>query len=214
MKTFYQIIYKACNTFWSGQDAEPEGFSSVEESVKQAVQMANSQLWNSYAFPFKAKKVAIPLIATVNAYEKPSGQIIKAWIEGETTYLNQISNFDFIDEELGTPTSYYINENNELCLYPIPDREMTLNVRHQTLNMAKDSTGVEKSNLEFETDVLNIPSTLEELYLQALVPLSVVNFLQDSTDENFAPYQLTYEKNYQNLMREIRGSVGETTIRM
>lgn len=214
MKTFYQIIYKACNTFWSGQDAEPDGFSSVEESVKQAVQLANSMLWNSYAFPFKIKKEVISLLPTVKAYENPNGQILSVWIDGKTSYLNRISDFDFIDEMTGTPTSYYINDDNQLCLYPIPDKDMVLNVRYQNLQMAKNSLGVEKNNLELETDVLNIPEYLEDLYLQALVPLSVVNFLQDSTDENYAPYQVTYEKTYQNLIREVRGSVGETTIKI
>lgn len=205
MKTFYQIIYYSSNAPWSGQDAEPESFSQVEQSVKQAIQMAHSYIWNSYEFDFKLRKSVIPTIATVKEYDKPIGQIINAWLSGGTSYLTEITEFDFLDNKLDTPTQYYL-DNGKINFYPIPNAVMDINVRHQTLYMAKDSAGNEKYNLELETDVLNIPQELEDLYLQALISLAVVNFLQDSSDENYLPYQNVFEKNYQNLLREVRQS--------
>lgn len=214
MKTFYEIIYLSSNTPWSGQDTDPESFSVVEESVKQAIQMAHSMIWNSYEFPFKTKKDTITALATVKAYEKPTGQLINLWLSGGTLYLANTTDFDFLDNTLGEPKQWYINEDNQLCLYPIPDKDYDVNVKYQTLMMARDSNGNPKYNLELENDVLNIPQELEDLYLQCLTSLSVVNFLQDNTDENYAPYQLVYEKNYQNLLREVRGSSGITTIKI
>jgi hypothetical protein len=211
MKTFYQIIYLSSNAPWSGQDAEPESFSQVEQSVKQAIQMAHSFIWNSFEFDFKVKKSVIPTIATVKAYDKPIGQILNVWLKTSTSYLTLITDFDFLESIVGTPTAYYL-EDGKINLYPIPDNVTDLNVRHQTLNMAKDLLGNEKYNLELEEDTLNIPQELEDLYLQALIALAIVYFLQDSTDENYAPYQVTFEKHYQNSMREVRQSSRDTRI--
>ena len=212
MKNFYEIIYLSSNTPWSGQDSEPEGFQLVEQSVKQAIQMAHSFIWNSYDFSFRRRKVTIPTIATVKAYAKPIGQVVNVWLDGSSGYLTYLKDYDFLDNTVGTPTSWYINDNNEVCLYPIPNSVMNLNMRYQTLDMAKTMAGVEKYNLEDGTDVLNIPQELEDTYLQALMALSVVNFIQDNTDENYAPYQSAYGTAYQNLMREVRGSAGNTRI--
>lgn len=212
MKTFYEIIYLSSNTPWSGQDAEPDGFSMVEQSVKQAIQMAHSEIWNSYEFNFKTRKSVIPTVASIKSYTKPVGTILNAWINGKSSYLTKSDNYDFYDNTVGEPANWYINEDNEFSLYPIPNNTFDINVKYQTLFMARDSNGIEKYNLALETDVLNIPQELEDLYIQTLISLAVVNFLQDNTDENYAPYQLTYERNYQNLLREVRGSPGTTTI--
>lgn len=212
MKTFYEIIYLSSNTPWSGQDAEPEGFSQVEQSVKQAIQMAHSFIWNSYDFSFRKRKNTFPTIATVKSYSKPVGQVVNVWIDGASGYLTYLNDYDFLENKQGTPTNWYINDNNELCLYPIPDSVMNINLRYQTLNMAKNADGTEKDNLLLETDVLNIPQELEDIYLQALIALSVVNFIQDNTDENYAPYQSVYQTAYQNLLREVRGSSTNTRI--
>ncbi|OPZ77091.1 MAG: hypothetical protein BWY78_01152 [Alphaproteobacteria bacterium ADurb.Bin438] len=210
MKTFYDIILLCSNAPWSGTDGEPDGFLSVERPIKQAIQMAHSFIWNSYDFPFKFKKQTFETIATVKSYLKPKGQIVKVWING--VYLSPMEDVDLIDNTLGLPTHYGVNEENELILHPIPDKVYEVNVKYKTSLMAKNLQGEEKYNLEAELDTLNIPEDLEDLYIQALITKFVVNYIADNVDEGFEPYKQSFEIAYNNLINEVKPISNITTI--
>lgn len=209
MKTFFDIIRDVSNLRWSIVDPDPTSFAEVQKAVKLAVAQANSYIWSLADFPFKTKKDVVNLSRGTNALLAPKGNITEVWLDGSSSYLEEVSprDADFLSSaEEGTPNCFWLefgDNGAEIRLYPKPAKECTLFIRYITDYKARAQDGSLKFNLEDMDDVLNLPEdrTVEDLYLHCLNTKAMEYLIADTTDENYQPYQKEFHEAYRALLK-------------
>lgn len=209
MKSYFDIIRDISNLRWSINDPAPTSFAEVQKSVKLAVAQANSYIWSLSDFPFKLKKDALNISKGQTAVLAPKGNLLEVWIDGASSYLEQINpkDADFLNmSEQGRPSKYWIefgDNGAQVHLFPTPDKSYVVLMRYLTNYKAKSSAGELKINLSEMDDVLNLPNdkTIEDLYLHCLNTKAMEYLIADKTDENYAPYQKEFMEAYRALLQ-------------
>ena len=137
MKTYFDIIRDVSNLRWSINDPDPTSFAEVQKSVKLAIAQANSFIWSLNDFPFKIKKDALILNKGQNVVLAPKGTLLEVWIDGDKSYLTQISaqKADFLSiTEYGKPNKYWVefgDKGAQIHFYPMPFIFTSLNLRFE-----------------------------------------------------------------------------------
>ena len=204
MKSFFDILKIVSNMPWNTFDDEPDSFEYAEQSLKQSISQAHTFIWNLKYFPFKVVKDKIELNNGIREYNAPVGSIVNSHIDGKSSYLQLVDNYDFLSiTDKGLPNRFWIdvtNEGNKLCVYPTPDKNYLLNVRFNSFNTARDANGNPKLSLEDADDYLNIPPEWEDIYIKCLQNKAMVYLINDESDENFKPYEKAFLENYATLL--------------
>lgn len=220
MITFIDLYNKVTGQAWSMFDTEVESQDEFETSVTTSIQKALSALWCSYKFPFRNKSIVINTIAGQNNYNTPNGNIVEKRINNKNvygikignTFLEYEPNFEVLEPKEGKPEKFFI-KNDELLLYPTPDAEYNVDVEYISIFAAKNKEGEEKATLVDADDYIDIPIKYEQLFLDCLMPLSMVYLIASDTDENYSSYyKPQYDNAYKNLIEFTRGLEIDKTI--
>ncbi|MCM1296183.1 MAG: hypothetical protein NC311_11635 [Muribaculaceae bacterium] len=207
MITYIDLYNEMTGQAWSMFDGEVEAVDEFETSVTTSIQKALNTLWNSYKFPFREKTKNIRIKGGNNIYSTPSGNIIKKSINGkkrylvkiDKTYLEYDDSIELLEDEAGTPEKFTI-KNDKIYLYPIPDKNYTLEVEYWSIFSACDENGTSKATLEEEKDYIDISEKYENLFKMALLPLCMMYAISSETDEYYSGYKKQYEDAYKILI--------------
>lgn len=120
-------------------------------------------------------------------------------------YNSNIDKLYYPYPEVGGEPEYFNVNNDNLVIYPQPDKNYTLNVGYWALFPCKDSEGTQKATLENEDDYIDIPSKYEELFKNALITLAMTYLIASDTDENFSQYKAQYDVAYERLINSVKG---------
>lgn len=214
------IYNKVAGQAWSMFDGEIESEDEFETSLKSSIQKALSFLWCSYPFPFTIRETELKTEAGKKKYDNVNGNIIKRKIDGskkyciklkDGNYLDMIEDFGGLVEATGSPTNFYI-KNDNIVLYPTPDKEYTVEIEYQTLQMGKNADDEPIFELVNEDDVIDIPAKYETVFKNALITLSMVYGIADESDENYSSYHRQYRNAYKTLIRYSKGIDKENRI--
>ena len=99
-----------------------------------------------------------------------------------------------------------------MVLYPTPDKEYTVEIEYQTLQMGKNADDEPIFELVNEDDVIDIPAKYETVFKNALITLSMVYGIADESDENYSSYHRQYRNAYKTLIRYSKGIDKENRI--
>ena len=198
---------------WSMFDSEVEDQDEFEQNVLTSIRKSLSDLWNSFDYPFKERT---HIISTKNGradYELPAGNIIKIIKDKKTIYAvfcdSEVLSYNpecrYMPSATGKPESFYI-KNDRIYLYPTPNDRYIVTLDYLLLYPACNEDGEEKATLENEDDYINVPEKYQELFMCALMPLTMWNYLIASeSDENSSAYEIQYKRAYKRLIENIKG---------
>ena len=193
-------------------------FDDVEETEEfhpallSAINKALVEIWSSYPFEFRKREKNILTQTYINRYSLPDGTIVqKNTKNGERysvmlnrKYLEFIENPEELDYISGKPEGFFI-KNNKICFYPTPDDMYEINIEYLTFAVGKDSDGKAIYGLVDEDDTIDVPVAYEQLFLNALISKSMMYVLASPTDENYAGYNIQYDKAYKLLIKAVGG---------
>lgn len=198
---FFNLLKRVSNLKWATDDPIPKTFDDVLETSKIAMQQALIELWHTYPFTFKKVTRYQVLPAYESAIEAPMGTLTAVCLENGRV-LEQVETFGDMDDSetpvYGTPECYRLVQNNtgdKIEFYPTPLEPVTIGISYDTACMARDKSGTERVNLSAQNDTININGAVQrELFENALILLTEVYLIQDSSDENYIPYFEAYQR--------------------
>jgi len=211
--TFLDLYNEITGQAWSMFDSEVEDKEEFETSVTTSIQKALSALWCSYKFVFRNKRYKLKTRNGVSGYDRPNGNIIQKTINGskvyairyDKTFLSYNPDCEVAEEKTGEPESFYFMDD-KLYLYPTPDGAYSINIEYLSFEAACNEDDETKSNLEEETDYINIDEKYEDLFKMTLLPLAMTYLIASESDENYSQYKEQYERAYKNLIDFCRGA--------
>lgn len=162
-------------------DGDAESIDEMESALKSSINKALSEIWCSYAFPFRIKTYNITAREGINEYTTPNGNIVRKTVSGQqvysvrigTSYLEYLSDYETLEQKTGKPTGFYIfNEN--IYLYPTPDTSYNVTIEYLTLAIGKDDFGTPIYYLQNDEDSIDIPEKYENIFKNALITKSML----------------------------------------
>lgn len=186
---------------WSGFNADDMVWDSEDSlTAKAELNSALRYLINKEDFPFKAKEKSLMTINGIDAYTQPVGQIASIYNTDDRETLIFAGDGGSYDKSIkGKPTHYWIeykNPNTKIRLYPIPDKIYNYNVVYNQYMPVKKKDGTLSFEFENENDFINMPSTLEFLFMDCLVLMTMAQNNKDDQDENYRPILNEFEERW------------------
>ena len=205
--TFLDIYNDVAGQAWSMYDGDAESVDEMESALKSSINKALSELWCSYPFPFRIKNMSFVTREDVNEYATPNGNILKKTVLGEQVYsirigknyLEYLDEFETLETKSGTPTGFYVSNEN-IYLYPTPDKAYTVNIEYLTLAIGEDDFGTAVFSLVNDEDTIDIPEKYENIFKNALITKSMLYAIASESDENYSGYKEQYERAYKILL--------------
>jgi hypothetical protein len=209
---FLDIYNDVAGQAWSMYDGDAESVDEMESALKSSINKALSELWCSYPFPFRIKKMSFVTRDDVNEYATPNGNILKKTVPGKqvysirlgTDYLEYLDNCDTLEQKSGKPTGFYVSNEN-IYLYPAPDDVYTINIEYLTLAIGEDDFGTAIYSLVNDEDSIDIPEKYENIFKNALITKAMLYAIASESDENYSGYKEQYERAYKILINYTSG---------
>lgn len=205
--TFLDIYNDVAGQAWSMYDGDAESVDEMESALKSSINKALSELWCSYPFPFRIKNMSLVTREDVNEYATPNGNILKKTVLGKQVYsirigknyLEYLDEFETLETKSGIPTGFYVSNEN-IYLYPTPDKAYTVNIEYLTLAIGEDDFGTAVFSLVNDEDTIDIPEKYENIFKNALITKSMLYAIASESDENYSGYKEQYERAYKILL--------------
>ncbi len=201
--TFFDLLKRVSNLKWSTDEPDPRTFDDVRLPVKIAMQQALLEIWHSSDFAFRRTVTHQTLPHKTATLAAPLGALESVLCDDKA--LKNAPGRLVFDAKEGRPRWFRFEETGaggKITVYPTPAESVLISLVFQTGLMARDKSGAEKLTLEAEHDTLNIADPVyRALFENALVSLTACNLIQDTADENFAPYLEHYRKALEMLTR-------------
>ena len=200
---------------WSMYDNDAESDEEFEKSLVLALNKATQEILYSYPFKFRERTHIILTVPNINTYDIPSG-IIKKNVFGKyliklgSEYLRYVEDDSKIEVIKGIPRSFYI-KNDKIIFNPIPNEKSIITIEYITLAIGENEAGEEIFALKNDTDIISVPTYLEELLKNAIISRTMLNSIASESDENYSAYKKQSETAYRLLMKYSKG-VGQDKV--
>lgn len=199
--TAQRLLTELGNKAWSGYNSDDMVWDSEDSlSAKAELNSALRYLINREDFPFRAKEQPIMAISGISNYNPPIGQIASIYNTDTRETLLFVGDGSKYDKTAtGEPSAYWIdynNPNSKIRLYPIPDKTYNFNIVYNQFKPVKDTDGTLKFEFTKEDDFINMPSTLEFLFMDCLVLMTMAQNNKDEQDENYRPTLNEFEERW------------------
>ncbi len=217
--TLLDIYNSVASQAWSMFDDEVDSDSEFENVLISSINKALSDLWCSTDFSFRRKTEDLLLMNGEQSYSLPDGNIVERKIDGKKGYCVSIDGnyLEFLDkepaetEETGTP-KYFCVDNQNIYFYPVPDQAYEVQIEYYTLVIGSDETGKDLYALKNDTDTIDIPEKLEELFKNALITKTMLYAIASEHDENYSNYKKQFETAYKLLLKYTTGITPERKV--
>lgn len=210
--TLLDIYNSVASQAWSMFDDEVDTAAEFENVLISSINKALSDLWCSTDFPFRRKTEDLLLMEGEQGYPLPDGNLVKRNVDGKKgycvsingKYLEYVEGIPNISEEKGTP-EYFRIDNQNIYFYPVPDKFYEVHTEYYTLAIGTDETGKSLYSLKNDTDTIDIPEKLEELFKNALITKTMLYAIASEHDENYSSYKKQFETAYKLLLKYTTG---------
>ena len=213
--TLLDLYNTAASQEWSMYDNDAVSDSEFEDSFVLAINKSIIEILASYDFPFRERTHLILTIPKMDSYDLPSGLIKKDLngnyaVKHNSNLLKYIENPMELDFKIGIPEGFYI-KNDKVVLYPVPVEKGIVTVDYMTLAIGENAQGEEIFALKNDSDILTVPTHLEELMKEAIITRTMLNTIASETDENYSAYLKQADRAYKLLIKYSKG-VGKDKI--
>lgn len=213
--TLLDLYNTAATQEWSMYDNDATSQEEFENSLVISLNKAIQEILYSYPFNFRERTHIIFTVPKIDSYDLPSGIILKNsnneyMVKIGLEALKFIKNPNDISVKFGLPKEFSI-KNNKLILNPIPTEKLIITIEYITLAIGENSEGDEIFSLKNDTDIVNIPVHLEEIFQNAVISRAMLNSIASESDENYSAYKKQSEIYYRQLVKYSKG-VGQDKI--
>lgn len=190
--TAQRLLTELGSRAWSGFNIDDMIFNSEDsKQAKTELNIALRYLINLVDFPFRSTEIKLNVSENRPEYVAPIGQILSIYNAETYEKLAFIGDKTTYDENLtGTPNAFWITSKNpiqKIRLFPIPDESKTYKMvynQYKPVISVNNSTEFEFTN---ENDYLNLPESLEFLFMDCLILRTMITNNKDNQDENYQP---------------------------
>lgn len=190
--TAQRLLTELGNRAWSGFNKDDMVWGSDDAIQAQTeLNVALRYLINLEDFPFRAKEQTLNTSKGAKNYSSPEGQITTIYNVDDLSELTFIGdNSKYNKETTGKPQSFWIDYNNpnqKIRLYPIPDDKYSFKVVYNQFMPVLSADNETKFEFTKEDDIINMPQSLEYLFMDCLVLRTMQTNNKDQQDENYVP---------------------------
>lgn len=210
-KTFDQSLIDTAVISMSMIDPEDIADTSSEEftSLRRIQQGCHSELCNRKDFPFKEHNKTIKTKVGQSEYANPDGTIVSLWVKGNTKKMTYDKNIRLLRESNGNPTTYGVNSNDKIVLYPTPDKVYEVDVTYNSTKNVIDTDG----NYSYTITVgstLDMPERVQHLYFDALEYRVLFEYMRKVTNPRLDETEQLFESKWQAFLDASRTVDSET----
>lgn len=210
-KTFDQSLIDTAVISMSMIDPEDIADTTSEEfkSLRRIQQGCHSELCNRKDFPFKEHNKTIKTKVGQSEYANPDGTIVSLWVKGNTKKMTYDKNIRLLREANGNPTTYGVNSNDKIVLYPTPDKVYEVDVTYNSTKNVIDTDG----NYSYTITVgstLDIPERVQHLYFDALEYRVLFEYMRKVTNPRLDETKQLFEAKWQAFLDASRTVDSET----
>lgn len=210
-KTFDQSLIDTAVISMSMIDPEDIADTSSEEfiSLRRIQQGCHSELCNRKDFPFKEHNKTIKTKVGQSEYANPGGTIVSLWVKGNTKKMTYDKNIRLLREANGNPTTYGVNSNDKIVLYPTPDKVYEVDITYNSTKNVIDTDG----NYSYTITVgstLDIPERVQHLYFDALEYRVLFEYMRKVTNPRLDETEQLFESKWQAFLDASRTVDSET----
>ena len=217
--TLLDIYNSVASQAWSMFDDEVDTKAEFENVLISSINKALSDLWCSTDFPFRRRTEYLLIMGGEQGYPLPDGNLAERNIDGKKgyyvsindKYLEYVDRIPKISDEKGTP-KYFRIDNQNIYFYPVPDKFYEIKTEYYTLAVGTDDTGKSIYSLKNDTDTIDVPEKLEELFKNALITKTMLYAIASEHDENYSSYRKQFETAYKLLLKYTTGITPERKV--
>lgn len=212
-------LYNACaSQEWSMYDNDATKTEDFEQPLIIALNKAVTEILYSYPFNFRERTHILFTIPKINSYSTPKGLIQKDCIGEYCVKINSrplklIKDTFSLEEKLGVPEGFYIR-GSKIILYPTPSEKFIVTIDYLTLAVGEDKDNEEIFALQKDSDIITIPSHLEEIFKNAVISRTMLNSISSESDENYSAYKKQSEIAYKQLVKFSKGVGPEKIVKI
>lgn len=210
-KTFDQSLIDTAVISMSMIDPEDISDTSSEEfiSLRRIQQGCHSELCNRKDFPFKEHNKTIKTKVGQSEYANPDGTIVSLWVKGNTKKMTYDKNIRLLREANGNPTTYGVNSNDKIVLYPTPDKVYEIDVTYNSTKNVIDTEGNYSYTITIGS-TLDIPERVQHLYFDALEYRVLFEYMRKATNPRLEETEGLFEDKWQAFLDASRTVDSET----
>lgn len=210
-KTFDQSLIDTAVISMSMIDPEDIADTSSEEftSLRRIQQGCHSELCNRKDFPFKEHNKTIKTKIGQSEYANPDGTIVSLWVKGNTKKMTYDKNIRLLREANGNPTTYGVNSNDKIVLYPTPDKVYEVDVTYNSTKNVIDTEGNYSYTITIGS-TLDIPERVQHLYFDALEYRVLFEYMRKVTNPRLDETKKLFEAKWQAFLDASRTVDSET----
>lgn len=206
MKTALQII-QFISYSSNAEVSKISSWSAVKNEALNGLNRAIRVLWNSKEWNFrrtvKDKTIMGGGKAMFSSFSIGDNVIGQNGLRYKNKPLIYDREIPFYDEEIGTPTKYYVDYNGKVTVYPIPEeRNLVLQAELYSTMPVVSASYDEKSEFTEATDTINIDERLEPLFIDCLNYFCNEILNGDPTDEEYQEHKLRHSEVYKLLEKQ------------
>lgn len=198
-----QFISYSSNT----EVSKVSSWGSVKKESLNGLNRAIRVLWNSKEWNFRRSIEVKNIDPITNPYlTMPKCIIAQNGITFNGTPLVYDSDIPFYNEQTGQPQKYYVDNKDRIKFYPAPDKNYEIKLEtYDTMPVVDAESGL-KGNFTSESDTLNVPERLEDLFIDCLSYFCNEILNGDPTDEEYQEHMLRYSEVYKLLEKADLGT--------
>ena len=210
-KTFDQSLIDTAVISMSMIDPEDIADTTSEEftSLRRIQQGCHSELCNRKDFPFKEHNKTIKTKIGQSEYANLDGTIVSLWVKGNTKKMTYDKNIRLLREANGNPTTYGVNSNDKIVLYPTPDKVYEVDITYNSTKNVIDTDG----NYSYTITVgstLDMPERVQHLYFDALEYRVLFEYMRKETNPRLKETEGLFEDKWQAFLDASRTVDSET----
>ncbi|MGN1153578.1 MAG: hypothetical protein ACI4S3_06080 [Candidatus Gastranaerophilaceae bacterium] len=210
-KTFDQSLIDTAVISMSMIDPEDIADTSSEEftSLRRIQQGCHSELCNRKDFPFKEHNKTIKTKIGQSEYANPDGTIVSLWVKGNTKQMTYDKNIRLLREAKGNPTTYGVNSNDKIVLYPTPDKVYDVDITYNSTKNVIDTDGNYSYTITIGS-TLDMPERVQHLYFDALEYRVLFEYMRKVTNPRLDETEQLFESKWQAFLDASRTVDSET----
>lgn len=210
-KTFDQSLIDTAIISMSMIDPEDIADTSSEEfiSLRRIQQGCHSELCNRKDFPFKEHNKTIKTKIGQSEYANPDGTIVSLWVKGNTKKMTYDKNIRLLREANGNPTTYGVNSNDKIVLYPTPDKVYEIDITYNSTKNVIDTDGNYSYTITIGS-TLDMPERVQHLYFDALEYRVLFEYMRKVTNPRLDETKKLFESKWQAFLDASRTVDSET----
>lgn len=210
-KTFDQSLIDTATISMSMIDPEDIADTSSEEfiSLRRIQQGCHSELCNRKDFPFKEHNKTIKTKIGQSEYANPDGTIVSLWVKGNTRKMTYDKNIRLLRKANGNPTTYGVNSNDKIVLYPTPDKVYEVDITYNSTKNVIDTDGNYSYTITIGS-TLDMPERVQHLYFDALEYRVLFEYMRKVTNPRLDETEKLFESKWQAFLDASRTVDSET----